>query len=414
MPSQVIAQTAADSLTLQPPLDITISRTHDPNRNQFTVSITWGELPDSLTAFIHPPDTTGWHLVSPSDSISVPRSRGAYTGDIDRTAWFKAQQESGRVGEGTLVLQYLIRREEQWFGQIDVGAGYTPGTFIPIIFSTALDDTLDLGLELSFSEGNIDGQAEFIVGMEDYEGFHIWRGIESDGSDLVIIGEISKEEAARAGSPGGNFVDSLYLYVIVPSLRNTGVYYSPFTIECLGFEIHADLEYNEFWWFDCNAINGFTYYYLVTNFDRGYSVPSSRQGLNKEGRCQPLPDNPLSPECQDELVQIRMEVDAKDDLQAVYAVPNPYRTGGSRLTTENYHNFPDDMVRFVNVPIECKIKIFNVAGDLIWEHQHNGPGGNIEWDVKNQSDEDVASGVYVFKLEDTTGGAVYGRLVVIR
>jgi hypothetical protein len=416
MQSNANAQTEPDILTLelQKPENVTVSRTYDRGRSQFTVAITWEEAPDSLTAFIHQPDTTGWHLVSPPDSISTPRSRGAYSGNIDRTAWFKAQQESGRVGEGTIVLQYLIRGEERWFGQINVGAGYTPGSWIPIFFSTNLGDTLDLGLELSFSEGNIDGQAEFIVGMEDYEGFHVWRGVKSDGSDLQVIGEISKEEAHRAGFPGGNFVDSLYLYVIIPALRTVGVYHSPFTIECLGFEIRADLEDNELWWFDCGAINGFTYYYLVTNFDRGYNVPSSRQGLSKVDRCQPLPDASLSTECKGELVEVPIYVDVQDDLKQVYAVPNPYRSGGSRLTTPNYHNFPDDMVRFVNVPLNCKIKIYNVAGDLIWEYEHYGPGGNIEWNVRNQSDEDVASGVYVFKIEDSVGGTVFGRLVVIR
>jgi hypothetical protein len=402
-------------LELRKPENVTISRTYDPSLNQFKVAISWEELHDSLTAFIHQPDTTGWHLVSPPDQISVPRSRGWYSGDIDRTAWFKTQQESGVVGEGTLVLQYLIRREEHWFGQINIGAGYTPGSWIPIVFTTADDDTLDVGLEISFSAGNVDGQSEFIVGMEDYEGFHIWRGIETDGSDLVVIGEISKEEAFKSQLPGGNPVDSLYLYVIIPTLRNVGVYHSPFSISCLGFTIRADLADNQFWWFDCEASNGFTYYYLVTNFDRGYNVASSRQGLNKFDRCQPPPDNlPLAPECQEELVRIRIDVDTQNDLNKVYAVPNPYRTGGSRLTTANYHNFPDDMVRFVNVPIQCEIRIFNVAGDLIWEYQHNGPGGNIDWDVRNQSGEDVASGIYVYKIEDPGGGKVYGRLVVIR
>jgi hypothetical protein len=203
--------------------------------------------------------------------------------------------------------------------------------------------------------------------------------------------------------------------VIIPALRSVGVYYSPFTIDCLGFEIHEDLEDNEFWWFDCGAINGFTYYYLVTNFDRGYSVPSSRQGLNKFDHCQPLPDDePLSSDCREELVEIEIAVDPQNDLRNVYVVPNPFRTGGSRLTTSNYHNFPDDMVRFVNVPLNCKIRIYNVAGDLIWEHEHYGPAGNIEWNVRNRSDEDLASGVYVFKIEGSGGGTVFGRLVVIR
>jgi hypothetical protein len=414
-PESTFAQTAPDSLTLQKAENITLERTYDPRLNQFKVFITWEELPDSLTAFIHQPDTTGWQLVSPPDSISVPRSRGWYNGDVDRTVWFKAQQESGVVGEGIVELQYLIRGEERWYGDIDVGSGYTPGDWIPIVFTTDDDDTLDVGLEVSFSEGNIDGQAEFIIGLEDYEGFHIWRGIEPDGSDLEIIGEISKEEAFRSPGPGGSIVDSLYLYVIIPSLRNLGVYNSPFSIECLGFTIRQSLDDREFWWFDCDAVNGFTYYYMVTNFDRGYNVASSRQGLNKFDRCQPAEgDVPLSPECQEELVQIQVDVDPQNNLNEVYAVPNPYRTGGSRLTTPNYHNFPDDMVRFVNVPLDCKIKIFNVAGDLIWEYEHHGPGGNIEWNVRNQKDEDVSSGIYVYKIENSTGGQVYGRLVVIR
>jgi hypothetical protein len=95
-------------------------------------------------------------------------------------------------------------------------------------------------------------------------------------------------------------------------------------------------------------------------------------------------------------------------------VPNPYRSGSSRLTSDNYHNFPDRFIRFVNVPDNCTVKIFTVSGDLVWETSHNASTGNIEWDVTNRDSQQVASGVYLYRVETPSGDSVYGRIVVIR
>jgi len=98
-------------------------------------------------------------------------------------------------------------------------------------------------------------------------------------------------------------------------------------------------------------------------------------------------------------------------------VPNPYRSGGSRLTASNYHNFPDDVVRFVNIPTDCTIKVFTVAGDLVWENVQsasNSGGGNVEWDLTNRSGDAVTSGVYIYRVESSNGDQVFGRIVVIR
>jgi hypothetical protein len=263
--------------------------------------------------------------------------------------------------------------------------------------------------------------------LEDFEGYHVWRGIEPDGSDLEIIGEISKEEAYwcirnecyNRPQTHPSLLDAFYIFEFLPALRSPEhVYNSPFALSffgfpCLGTTVRADVDSTEAIWYDCNAFNGFTYYYLVTSFDRGYSVLSGRQGLYKFDRCQPFGD-PLSEECRSELVSMQIQVEPQSNLSEIYAVPNPFRTGGSRLTTSNYHNFPDDKIRFVNVPTQCKIKIFTVAGDLVWEYDHNDSGGNIEWDAKNRGNEDVASGVYVYRVEGPNGGQMYGRLIIIR
>ena len=411
-PTTAVAQTPPDTLALQKVENLTVWREYDASRNQFLVWMKWDDVPDSLAAVIHQPDTVGWALVTDPDSVSQPTSGGRYSGSIDRTISFRSPL-GGVVGQDTVLVGYSIRREEEWSGELDIGSGYTPGSWLDVVFRNRRGETLDLGLQLSFSAGKVDPQGQFVVGMEDFEGFHLWRGVNPDGSDLEVIGELSKEEAFLGDAPGGSLVDSIYFYAVIPDLRTTGVYRSPESIDCIGFTINQPLQDNELLWFDCNAFNGFTYYYMVTTYDRGYSVRSGRQGLNKIDRCQPMEGVPLADSCLAELVPIHVQVDPQNNLNEVYAVPNPYRTGGSRLTTDNYHNFPDHKIRFVNVPTECKIKVFTVSGDLVWEYTHNG-GGNIEWDATNRGGESVTSGVYIFRVEDPGGGSVYGRLIIIR
>lgn len=415
----VLAQCSQDSLALQKVTDFKVWNVYNPNRKDFVVFMTFDDIANNCATYIHPPDTAGWAVTTPSDQLSIPAVRGVYTGDTDRTFSFRVVS-GGTVGGATSVrIQYEIIREERWFNTIDIGAGYTPGQWIPLLFKTIDRDTLDIGLELAFPAGIVDFQGGFKFGVEDFEGYHIWRGIEPDGSDMEVIGEVSKQEAYVGFGPGGSMIDSLYFYTIIPALRETGTYISPFALGCLGYRIDIDLEDNELFWFDCNAYNGFTYYYYVTTFDRGYEVGSGRQGLLKIDVCHigdGVPDGGEMPidSCRADFDALSVMVDTQNDLYRVYAVPNPYRTGGSRLTTEHYQNFPDEKIRFVNTPANCRIKIFTISGDLVWEYEHRNGGGNIEWDTRNRGGEEVTSGVYLYKIEDDDGNEVYGRLVVIR
>ena len=68
-PSVLLAQSIPDSLTLQKPDNITAWRTYNASRNQFVVYVKWDDPPDSLSAIIHPPDTTGWHRMGNSRII---------------------------------------------------------------------------------------------------------------------------------------------------------------------------------------------------------------------------------------------------------------------------------------------------------------------------------------------------------
>ena len=287
---------------------------------------------------------------------------------------------------------------------LDIGTdSYNPGDTIDIVLiGEQTKDTLDLGISAAFEEGVVDtsllgGPAFFEVDLQDFEGFHIWRGLSPYPSDMVNLIEISKEDAFK-----GVDWDSIYFE------------------EWPKFDAQGR-EYYE--WVDESVFSGFTYYYVITCFDRGYFKGQFEhnkwdnyicEDANLEQHYGP-PDEPL--DCQDVIDPVTMTVDAGRDIKQVFAVPNPYRTGTSEQTLPFYHNFPDRTIKFFNVPKEADFKVYTVAGDLVWEAHYSNPDGTdgvLSWDTRNTHGEEIGSGVYIFRCEGENGEYVYGRIIVIR
>jgi len=413
-PRPAPAQTQqGDSLHLLPPANVRVVAQMNSDRRSFTNYLFWDDLSKTISTLIHEPDTTGWHpkgsTIPPAD-LSLPGVGGAYTGNIDRTLTFLSPK-GGRVGVGVpgrteIPIRYAVDGgREDLTGEINIGTGYTPGQPIQIVLNPG---SVNLGFTVSFSAGVVDSNATFRLGMEDFDGYHMFRATRSDASDLINIGEISKEDAFV-----GEDLDSLYFAAIIPALRSTGVY-SGFgtTIDIRGVHPLGRLGTNELFWLDSNAFNGFTYRYLVTTYDRDYNVKSSTQGLSKLDHCPVTQGSPYA--CPSELLTVENVVDPQGDLPSIYAVPNPYRSGSSQLTTENYHNFPDNKLRFVNVPAWCELKVYTPAGDLVWEFSQTDGPGNIEWDTRNKDGQEVASGVYIYRIQSQSGNWMYGRIIIIR
>jgi hypothetical protein len=431
LPRPAWGQAPEDTLRLLSPANVRVVAQMNPNRRSFTNYIFWDDLSKEMSTLVHDPDTAGWHpknSKTPRSSLSAPSSGGVYTGTIDRTLTFLVPR-GGRVGVGVpgrpdVKVRYAVDGgRENLTGEIDIGQGYTPGQPIRCRLNPS---NLDLGFTLSFAPGIADSNATFRLGLEDFEGFHMFRAVhlstetypdpndstktvDSTITDLANIGEVSKEEAF-----GGVPLDWLYFDEIIPALRSSGVY--------TGFGITIDLTGvlppphrlgpNELFWLDENAFNGFTYYYLVTTYDRGYNVSSASQGLSKFDHCAVKQWAPCP--CDTELVSVKTVLKPQADLPQVYVVPNPYRSGTSQYTTENYHNFPDNKLRFINVPAWCILKVYTPAGDLVWEFSQTAGAGNIEWDARNSAGVEVASGVYIYRLQSKSGNWVYGRIIIIR
>jgi len=97
-----------------------------------------------------------------------------------------------------------------------------------------------------------------------------------------------------------------------------------------------------------------------------------------------------------------------ENLQTVTVVPNPFRGQES-------WDLPDgNEVQFKNLPPTARIRIYTVAGDLVRDLSHNDQVRDFErWDLKNGAGMDVASGIYMYRVESDTFFA-QGRFIVIR
>ncbi|MGA9116612.1 MAG: T9SS type A sorting domain-containing protein [Bacteroidota bacterium] len=109
---------------------------------------------------------------------------------------------------------------------------------------------------------------------------------------------------------------------------------------------------------------------------------------------------PAAPATSPELVQA--------DLSLINAVPNPYF--GANAYERNQFN---RVMRFTNLPDEAKLRIFNLAGDLVRTIDKNDRTTTADWDLTNQNDLPVASGMYLVYIEMPGIGTKILKVAVI-
>ncbi|MDH4157086.1 MAG: hypothetical protein OEW00_07415 [candidate division Zixibacteria bacterium] len=85
-------------------------------------------------------------------------------------------------------------------------------------------------------------------------------------------------------------------------------------------------------------------------------------------------------------------------VEEVIAFPNPFVVTSAA-----------DRLNFNYLGV-ASLRIFTAAGELVLEAQLTSEG----WDGRNQSGEEVASGVYLFVLNDPEGGVGKGKILLVR
>jgi len=98
----------------------------------------------------------------------------------------------------------------------------------------------------------------------------------------------------------------------------------------------------------------------------------------------------------------------KEDLDKVKVVPNPYY---------GYHSGEMDpfkrWVQFTFLPAKCTVRIFDLAGNLIRKLEKDDDSTSLlQWDLKNEYELPIASGVYVYHVEAPGIGEKFGKLAI--
>ena len=109
----------------------------------------------------------------------------------------------------------------------------------------------------------------------------------------------------------------------------------------------------------------------------------------------------------------------------VAVVPNPYRGDASYSSYKPPWEIigetgrwleQDRRIQFINLPDQCEIKIYTIAGDLVNTLAHDNPiNGFEDWNLTSAGGQTIASGIYLFSVRDSRNGKVQvGRFVVVK
>ncbi len=175
-------------------------------------------------------------------------------------------------------------------------------------------------------------------------------------------------------------------------------------------------------WTNPGVLNGWPreLYYSVTAFDKGdpeTNLPSLQSPINAN-RTYAFPGT----------------IPSENDDERVSVYPNPYNAKAEwdGLTSR------DRLIWFRHLPADCQVTIFNLAGERVDSFLHNSStytgsdvrritqgespgerrvfaGGEHAWDLLTADDQEIATGLYLFTVENFDNGDIKrGRFLVIK
>lgn len=242
-----------------------------------------------------------------------------------------------------------------------------------------------------------------ISGLMDFEGYRVYRtqaGFDLTQeqdifNSLVVLAEFDSVANEVGFNAGFSFVE-LSEPVTFPD--DTVKYYYKFELD--------------------NLLNGWQYLFAVTAFDEG------DPGNNLES----LESSPLA-----NFQRILPGTPAADEQDVEIGVyPNPYY--GNAIWDGNSERLRK--IYFFNLPSECEITIYTLAGDIVKRIQHNDlsnsseirwfetfasdgkqifAGGEHAWDLLTDNDQAIATGMYLFTVKNNKNGEIKtGKFLVVK
>ncbi len=162
---------------------------------------------------------------------------------------------------------------------------------------------------------------------------------------------------------------------------------------------------------DLGLLNNFEYYYTVTAFSKpDITINFPSQESSRNANALTIIPGPAPPA----------------EVGKVAVVPNPYRGDIAYYqynppwerpgSTRDRWLEQDRRVQFINLPAQCEIRIYTVAGDLVRTLTHNSyEKGFEDWNLTSDIGQAVASGIYLFTVQNIKSSEVQtGKFVIIK
>ena len=249
-------------------------------------------------------------------------------------------------------------------------------------------------------DGTAEASIDPVTGEADFEGYRVYRtdpGDDLRGSlteNATLIAQFDKP-ANRTGYNNG-----------FEAIRLAEPVYFPGDTTAYRYRFDAG-----------RLLNGWQYLFIVTAFDEGDVVAGlpSFESSRTANATRVFPGTPVA-------------AGAEDAPVGVY--PNPYRAGaawdGTTSKTKKLH--------FYNLPASAEIRVYTLAGELVtqldhaaetyrgdtrWYDDFSGEnrvlsGGEHAWDLLSESNLSLASGLYLYTVENLeTGHMQRGKFVLI-
>ncbi len=240
-----------------------------------------------------------------------------------------------------------------------------------------------------------------VTGTLDFEGYRVYRSNPGDDRSGDILGRATLiGQYDRAGNRTG---------------FNNG-----FTAIALDEPVTFEGDPTSYWYRleNDNLLAGWQYLFTVTAFDEGdleAGLPSF-ESSRVANAIRIFPGTPVADNAEDRPV-------------GVY--PNPYRLNAAWDGDTNRTR----RLNFYNLPARAEIRVYTLAGEVVAEMEHNAesyagdtrwynafsaenrvlPGGEHSWDLLSESGLNLASGLYLFSVEDLdTGKTQQGKFVIIK
>lgn len=108
---------------------------------------------------------------------------------------------------------------------------------------------------------------------------------------------------------------------------------------------------------------------------------------------------------------------AKDDLNKIGVVPNPYISANSwERRNLNQTGRGERRIDFINLPAVCTIRIYTVAGALVKTlYKDSAPtDGALSWNLVSEDGMDIAYGLYVYHVDAPGVGEKIGKFAIIK